>query len=91
MKLDAAAACLRSLGLFSRSRNSLLYGIWKFVTMCTKNLLLNPLLSHLNTVSALTAHLSRIHVNVGLTRLALTAAVVCRLGDLGCFLYMTSN
>ena len=52
---------------------------------------MNPLLSHLNTAYALSACLSRIHVNTGLTQLGLIVVVVCHVGDLGCFLYMTSN
>jgi hypothetical protein len=67
MELDAAAACLGIAGMFSRSRNSLL--LWNLEICCHvhKNLLLNPLLSHLNTICALTAHLFNIHVSIELT------------------------
>jgi hypothetical protein len=77
--------------MFSRSRNSLLLWNLEICYHVHKSLLLNPLLSHLNTAYALSARLSRIHVNTGLTQLALIVVVVCHVGDLGCFLYMNSN
>jgi len=90
IKLDAASACLRNSGMFSRSRNSLLLWNLEICYHVRKNLLLNPLLNYLNTVSALRAHLSGINFNTGIT-LALIVVVVCHVGDLGFFLYVTSN